>query len=135
MYSGVGTIGLSVADNAEQLTMVETDEASIEQAHQNARGMSNVKIVRANAESALDYIVSAGILIVDPPRAGLHKDVVATIIEKMPQTVVYVSCNPSTQARDVKMLSESGFKIAYAQGFNFFPRTPHIENLIILTLN
>lgn len=132
MYSGVGTIGLSVASNVNKLTLVEIDDGSVDQAKHNAADASNVEIVLANAESALHYITSDALLIVDPPRAGLHKDVVATIIEQKPPTLIYLSCNPSTQARDVKLLIENGYAITYAQGYNFFPRTPHIESLLVL---
>lgn len=132
MYSGVGTIGLSVASRVRALTLVEIDQASIEQAKQNAASQINVEIVQANAELALTYISANSLLIVDPPRAGLHKDVTAKIIEQKPATVVYLSCNPSTQARDIKLLTDAGYVIAYVQGFNFFPRTPHIESLCIL---
>ena len=132
MYSGVGTIGLSVASNISKLTLIETDEASVEQARQNVGDASNVEITLASAELSLQYIKSEGVLIVDPPRAGMHKDVVATIAKQKPPTVAYLSCNPSTQARDIKLLVENGYPIMYAQGFNFFPRTPHIESLITL---
>ncbi len=132
MYSGVGTIGFSVTSNNKKITLVETDEASVEQARQNVGDASDATIVLANAEAALDYVSSDRLLIVDPPRAGLHKDVAEQIIEQKPPTVVYLSCNPSTQARDVKILIDNGYVITHAQGFNFFPRTPHIESLVVL---
>jgi 23S rRNA (uracil1939-C5)-methyltransferase len=132
MYSGVGSIGLSVVPDSKTLTMVEIDEESTNQAKINAEGKKNCNVVTATAESATEYITSNDIIILDPPRAGLHKHVTERLLEVMPDTILYVSCNPSTQARDVKMLIDGGYSINKAQGFNFFPRTPHIESLIIL---
>ena len=69
---------------------------------------------------------------IDPPRAGLHKKVAQKIIEVRPKKLIYLSCNPVTQARDVGLLLEAGYKIKFNRGYNFFPRTPHIESLVIL---
>ncbi len=128
MYSGVGTIGLIAGAN----TLVESEISNIEMAKLNAKG-SKVKVVHASSEKALDEILPNSCVIVDPPRAGLHKDVIAKLLEDGPRAVIYLSCNPSTQTRDVKMLSEK-YKITLAQGYNFFPRTPHIESLVKLEL-
>lgn len=133
MYSGVGSIGLSVVSKNQKLTMVEVSEESTDQAKKNMSGLGNCKVVTATSESALNYITNNSTIILDPPRAGLHKDVIEKLKEEKPPKIIYLSCNPSTQARDVRMLLEAGYKITYVQGFNFFPRTPHIENLIILS--
>lgn len=127
-YSGVGTIGIVVGAQ----TLVESDQNNIEMAKQNTKG-TEIKVIHAAAEQALSYIHPEQILIVDPPRAGLHKDVIARIREAKPNMVVYLSCDPATQARDVTLL-EHEYEITYAQGFNFFPRTPHIESLLVLQL-
>lgn len=126
MYSGVGSIGLSVGSD----TLVETDESSVAMARHNAEG-ADAKVVHTDSEKALEHIVNNKILIVDPPRAGLHQDVVDRILEVGPPKVIYLSCNPSTQARDIKLLAEK-YKITFNQGYNFFPRTPHIESLLVL---
>jgi 23S rRNA (uracil1939-C5)-methyltransferase len=128
MYSGVGTIGIAVGANK----LVESDENNVKMALKNVDG-TNVEVVHAASESALDSITSETSLIVDPPRAGLHNDVVSRILDVKPKQIVYLSCNPITQARDIKKL-EDLYKISYAQGYNFFPRTPHIESLIVLEL-
>jgi 23S rRNA (uracil1939-C5)-methyltransferase len=132
MYSGVGSIGLSVTPDDKQLTMVEIHEESTNQAKQNAEHRINCTVITATAESAVDNITSDAIIIVDPPRAGLHKDVIKRLVEVSPQKIVYLSCNPSTQARDVKILLDCGYIATLAKGYNFFPRTPHIESLLIL---
>ena len=92
---------------------------------------NNAKAVLAASEQALDYINPDNLIIVDPPRAGLHADVINRLLEQLPPRIVYLSCNPVTQARDVALLSEN-YRIVHHRGYNFFPRTPHIENLVVL---
>lgn len=132
MYSGVGTIGLSTAGDRE-LTLVETDNyAYAELEHNIPADSRNIKGVHAKSEEALEYITGDATIIVDPPRAGLDAKVVGRLLEALPPKIIYLSCNPATQARDVKLLLEK-YKTVHNQSFNFFPRTPHIENLIILS--
>jgi 23S rRNA (uracil1939-C5)-methyltransferase len=90
-----------------------------------------VKAVHAKSENALQYITHDITLIVDPPRAGLDEKVITRILDAEPPRVVYLSCNPTTQARDIAKLLNK-YRITHAQTFNFFPRTPHIENLVVL---
>lgn len=132
MYSGVGSIGLSVVGDDQKLTMVEVSDESTEQARANMVGRTNCEVVTATAESVLQYFTGDEVVILDPPRAGLHSDVTEKLAEVKPPVIVYLSCNPSTQARDVKVLVDAGYKITHARGYNFFPRTPHIESLIVL---
>lgn len=133
MYSGVGSIGLSVVADDQLLTMVEVSEESTEQARLNMVGRQNCSVVTATAETALEYITGEEVVILDPPRAGLHADVTKKLVECQPPVIVYLSCNPSTQARDVRALLDAGYSITHARGYNFFPRTPHIESLLVLS--
>ena len=139
LYSGVGTIGLSVARDKD-LTLVESNGAAFKELERNAESThklfrkTKVRPVLAKSEEALEYISARQTVIVDPPRAGLDAKVIERILEVMPETVIYLSCNPITQARDVKLLSEK-YHIKEIMPFNFFPRTPHLENLIILSQN
>lgn len=126
MYAGVGTIGIPVGASR----LIDIDEHNIAMARQNI-GTKNIEVVKASAETALDHITNDEILIVDPPRAGLHQKVVDRILEALPPKVVYLSCNPITQARDLALLQEK-YTIKSIEGFNFFPRTPHIESLAVL---
>jgi 23S rRNA (uracil1939-C5)-methyltransferase len=128
LYSGVGSIGLSLAGTKY---LVEIDAANVEWANQNANRRQGPEVVHASSDKALDYITHKDVIIVDPPRAGLHKHVVNKINEVKPPKVIYLSCNPSTQARDLKLLEES-YDIQTITGYNFFPRTPHIESLAVL---
>lgn len=133
MYSGVGTIGLSVARD-RQLTLVETDNSAYRELQNNLpANRPDIQAVHARSEEALEYITSDACIIVDPPRAGLDRKVIDRILETTPQRVIYLSCNPATQARDVALLSGK-YRITHNQPFNFFPRTPHIENLAVLML-
>lgn len=128
MYSGVGTIGLCLGG----AVLVESDHHNCEMARQN-NSDKKCEVIEAPAEKALSYIVSSHTLIVDPPRAGLHKDVIARILEVKPPQIAYLSCNPITQARDLALLQDV-YDIQSVEGYNFFPRTPHIESLALLQL-
>lgn len=126
MYSGVGAIGLGIGSDV----LVETDDSSAAMALENATD-TGTKVVHASSEKALEHINDEKILIVDPPRAGLHRDVIERILKVGPLKVIYLSCNPATQARDVALL-QTGYEVSLNQGYNFFPRTPHIESLLVL---
>ncbi|MBR2989790.1 class I SAM-dependent RNA methyltransferase [Candidatus Saccharibacteria bacterium] len=128
LYSGVGTIGLSVARD-KNLTLVESSPAAFAELEKNAKGKHHV--ILSKSEETLDYIAPDQTVILDPPRAGCDKKLIEKLLEVKPKTIIYLSCNPSTQARDVKLLT-STYNITSLTPFNFFPRTPHLENLIVL---
>lgn len=128
LYAGVGTIGISLGADV----LVELDGHNIDMARQNST-KGNTKVVQSSTEKALDHITSDATIIFDPPRAGLHSKVVGRLLEVKPPRIIYLSCNPSTQARDVERL-QNLYKITSFTGYNFFPRTPHIESLVILEL-
>ncbi len=157
LYAGVGTIGLSVARN-RHLTLVEVDKAAFVEMAKNCeqaffeRSRSYDEDERADpvttgvgdaprekrpvailseSEKALKYISSEQTVILDPPRAGCDRKLIDKLNEVRPQTIIYLSCNPATQARDIKLLLDN-YKIKEVKTFNFFPRTPHIENLVVL---
>lgn len=128
MYSGVGAIGLSLPQTD---ILVESDASNVVWARKNTGTPRLAEVIHAASERALEYIESERALIVDPPRAGLHKDLITRINNVKPPVIAYLSCNPSTQARDLAALSEQ-YKVVSIDGYNFFPRTPHIESLAIL---
>lgn len=130
LYAGVGTIGLSIA-NDKDLTLVEINKDAYTELEKNASKYSSAKTILAKSEEALDFITNDETVIVDPPRAGCDKKLLDKILEVTPPTVIYLSCNPATQARDLSILSEK-YQIKSITPFNFFPRTPHLENLVIL---
>jgi 23S rRNA (uracil1939-C5)-methyltransferase len=134
LYSGVGTIGLTIG--GQHITMVEINEHAVREMERNITALQRqqaAKAILAPSESALEHITSDATIIVDPPRAGLHEDVVTKLLETTPARIVYLSCNPVTQARDVARLAEK-YGIRAHRGYNFFPRTPHIEHLVVLDL-
>ena len=130
-YAGVGTIGLTIGGG--NVTLVEINADAVREMQRNIAelGRTDARAVLAPSEQALDYITGKEIVIVDPPRAGLHPDVIVTLLQQLPPRIIYLSCNPVTQARDVALLQQS-YRIIHHRGYNFFPRTPHIEHLIIL---
>jgi 23S rRNA (uracil1939-C5)-methyltransferase len=132
LYSGVGTIGLTIG--GENVTMVEISEAAVREMERNITALERqkaAKAILAPSETALEHISGDATIIVDPPRAGLHEDVINKLLSATPERIIYLSCNPVTQARDVARLAEK-YGIRAHQGYNFFPRTPHIEHLVVL---
>ena len=131
LYSGVGTIGLTIG--GDDVTLVEINEHAVAEMQRNIAKLNrpNAKAILAPSEKSLECITGEQIVIVDPPRAGLHADVTNRLLETAPPRIIYLSCNPVTQARDVSLLQEK-YEIVHHQGYNFFPRTPHIEHLVVL---
>lgn len=128
MYAGVGSIGLSVAKG--HVALVELDSASVAMARRNAEG-ADVEVVNASTEQSLEYITGDVTVIFDPPRAGLHPRVVGRCLAVKPPRIIYLSCDPATLARDIALLS-TNYDIGNVTLYNFFPRTPHIETLVVL---
>ena len=131
LYSGVGTIGLSVASEKD-LTLVEVDKSAFRELKENCKNFKNAKPVLAKSEDALEYIEPDSIVILDPPRAGCDEKLIKKLIEVRPKEIIYLSCNPITQVRDVSLLVAAGMELKSVEGFNFFPKTPHIESLVRL---
>jgi len=132
LYSGVGTIGLTIG--GENVTMVEISEYAVREMERNITALKRketAKAILAPSEQVLGHITSGATIIVDPPRAGLHEDVITKLREAKPARIIYLSCNPVTQARDVARLGRE-YGIRAHRGYNFFPRTPHIEHLVVL---
>jgi tRNA/tmRNA/rRNA uracil-C5-methylase (TrmA/RlmC/RlmD family) len=132
MYAGVGSIGLSIA--TDKVDLIELDPATVRMASHNAAKVAEqmvVNVIETSTEKALEYITADQPVIFDPPRAGLHDRVVARVLEVLPEKVIYLSCNPSTQARDLAKLQDK-YTIDFFEAYNFFPRTPHIETLAVL---
>ena len=135
LYSGVGTIGLTVSQPNQSLKLIEINQSAVSEMKANIAkiGRQNAEAILSASENVTDLIDSESTIIVDPPRAGLHSNVTNRFLETSPSSIIYLSCNTVTQARDVELLS-SKYEITYMRGYNFFPRTPHIENLVVLRL-
>lgn len=134
IYAGVGAIGLPLASHVERVVCIESNEEAVEFSDINIHlnKITNASTVLSPAEKVLDYIVADATVLLDPPRAGLHPDVVHHLLWTLPERIVYMSCNLSTHARDLQLLEEA-YTIDTLELFNFFPRTPHIEGLAVLT--
>ncbi len=138
IYCGIGTISLMAARHAKKVYGVEIVEQSIINARENAKNnnISNVQFFAGKAEQVVPKLykqdINADIVIVDPPRKGCEKEVIDTIINMAPQKVVYVSCNPSTLARDIKLLESGGFKLQKVQPVDQFPWSGHVECVILM---
>ncbi len=130
LYAGVGTIGLSVARD-KKLTLVEVDKSAFAELENNTKQATNLSAILAKSEDVTNYIEPDITVILDPPRAGCDIKLINKLNEIKPEKIIYLSCNPATQARDIKNLLKN-YKIQDIQTFNFFPHTPHIENLVIL---
>lgn len=130
MYAGVGSIGLSVAK--KHVSLIELDQKTAAMARVNAESSDiEVEVKETSTERALEYITPDKPVIFDPPRAGLHEKVVRQCLETRPPQIIYLSCNPATQARDLGQLQES-YETVFFEVYNFFPKTPHIETLAVL---
>ncbi|OGH93787.1 MAG: 23S rRNA (uracil-5-)-methyltransferase RumA [Candidatus Magasanikbacteria bacterium RIFOXYD2_FULL_41_14] len=135
-YSGVGAISLPLRDKLAGAILVDNNSEAIEYAKLNIK-LNKAKNFSAEcvpAEKITELIESDKVLILDPPRAGLHQDVTAKILAEKPKKILYLSCNLSTQARDLKALTAGGYKIKFSRLYNFFPRTPHVEGLVVLEI-
>ena len=138
LYTGTGTIANFVAKKAQKVIGIEYVPEAIEDAKVNSEvnNIGNTLFYAGDMKDILtdDFISEHGrpdVIITDPPRAGMHPDVVQTIINEAPKRIVYVSCNPATQARDLQLL-DAHYRVAAVQPVDMFPHTPHAENVVLL---
>ncbi len=138
LYTGTGTIANFVARHAKAVIGIEYVPEAIEDAMVNSEinHISNTKFFAGDMKNILndDFVTQYGrpdIIITDPPRAGMHPDVIETILHAQPSRIVYVSCNPATQARDLSLL-DNEYKVTAVQPVDMFPHTPHVENVVRL---
>ncbi len=138
LYTGTGTIANFVAKKARKVIGIEYVPEAIEDAKVNSKinGIDNTLFYAGDMKDILNdtFISQHGrpdVIITDPPRAGMHPDVVATILRTHPKRIVYVSCNPATQARDLALL-DTAYAVKEVQPVDMFPHTPHVENVVLL---
>ena len=138
LYTGTGTIANFVAHQAKQVIGIEYVLEAIEDAKENSHvnGINNTLFYAGDMKDILtdDFIQEHGqpdVIITDPPRAGMHADVVKVILNAAPKRIVYVSCNPATQARDLQLM-DADYKVVAVQPVDMFPHTPHVENVVLL---
>ncbi len=132
-YGGVGAIGLAATKVASRVTIVEVNQAAAAYAAQNIEQnkVKNAEVKCCSAAAAQSLIERGSTVIVDPPRTGLEPEMLERLVEVRPERIIYLSCDIATQARDLKRLV-SGYTVASARLYNFFPHTPHTEALVVL---
>lgn len=139
LYCGTGTIGLSMAKNAGRVIGVEIVEQAVEDAKKNAaeNGIENAEFLCADAAKAADMLKNRGVrpdvVVLDPPRKGCDPQLIETVAGMEPPRVVYVSCDPATLARDIKLFALKGYKTMEVTPVDMFPRTAHVECVVLMT--
>lgn len=133
LYAGVGVIGLTCAPYVGEMIGVELFQESRTYALRNAEslGILNYSFVEAAVETQPEILQGAEMVILDPPRAGIHPKAMKALLEHQPEYIVYLSCNPKTQRMDMDQLLEV-YQITKTQAYNFYPKTPHMEHLVCL---
>lgn len=138
LYCGVGTIGLTMAENVKQLVGIEIIPQAIENAKENAKinHITNAQFICADAPKGAEILKKQGvnpdIIILDPPRKGCGKSLFDTIEQLSPKKIVYVSCDSATLARDLAILKEKGYEAKKVSAVDMFPRTPHVECVTLI---
>jgi len=131
LYCGTGTIAISLAKQAGEVIGLELVESAVLDAHKNCRtnGIDNCRFILGDIKDTLGAIDAVpNLLVIDPPRAGMHKDVVKEVLRLGPEKIIYVSCNPATMARDILELKET-YDVEEVQPVDLFPHTFHIESV------
>ncbi len=137
LYCGTGSIAIYIADRAREVIGIELIESATRNAEKNAtrNRADNCRFINGDMRTTLDTLqTKADVVILDPPRSGLHEDVIRSVMRLAPDKIVYVSCNPSTQARDLALM-QAHYTIERVQPVDMFPHTYHIENIVQMRKN
>lgn len=139
LYCGIGTISLFLSEKAKKVYGIEVVEEAIKDAKVNAEinGVKNIEFITGEAEKVVPEVykqgIKADVVVVDPPRKGCDEALLKTLVSMQPERIVYVSCKPSTLARDLAYLSERGYKAVEIQPVDMFPYTVHVECVVLIT--
>lgn len=137
-YSGIGTIGLSVAKHVKAVRGMEVIKPAVEDANANAKlnGITNAEYVVGKAEEVMprwaNECLKTDVIFVDPPRKGLTPEFIDAAVKTNPKKIVYISCNPATQVRDLQLFREQGYDFNEIDPVDMFPQTPHVESVAVL---
>ena len=135
LYSGTGTIAQIMAGVAKRVVAIEIVEEAVEKARENAQlnGLNNIDFIVGDVLKVVDNLKEKpDVVVIDPPRDGIHPKAINKIIDFNPATFVYVSCNPVTLVRDLKVFMERGYKVEKLKLMDMFPRTPHVESVVLI---
>jgi len=140
LFCGTGSISIFISENAKHVFGFELVESAVKDAERNTKlnGINNcsfhsgdlMDVFQKNDD--LSELPKPNVMVIDPPRSGMHPKTVQQVLEQSPERIVYVSCNPSTQVRDIKFFTEDSYKIKKVQPIDMFPHTPHVENIVTL---
>lgn len=139
-YCGIGTIGLVASEKAGKVIGVELNKGAVRDAIQNSKrnGVKNARFYQGDAGKFMVQMAARGeqadVVILDPPRSGSDEAFLSSVVKLQPKRVVYVSCNPETQARDMKYLVKNGYQVKEIQPVDMFPQTNHVEGVALLEL-
>lgn len=139
LYCGAGTVGLSMADKAKKIIGAEIVPEAVENARRNTEnsGFSNAEFICADAgeaaQSLTDRGLSPDVILLDPPRKGCDENTLSACVKMDPKRIVMISCNAATAARDCKFISEHGYSVKTVRAFDLFPRTKHVECVVLMT--
>ena len=138
-YCGIGTIGISVASHAGRVIGVELNSQAVKDAQVNA-GINNIKNIEFINKDAGEFLIEyaqakgkADVVIMDPPRSGSTPEFIRSVLKMKPRKVVYISCDPSTQVRDVRLFMRGGYKVDSCAWYDLFPHTKHVETVVLLS--
>jgi len=136
-YSGIGSIGLFISEKVKQVFCIENNEQAVFDAEFNANrnNIRNCEFIRGDVEEKISVLCRQNqidVIIFDPPRKGLNEEIIKAVSENKIEKIIYISCNPSTQVRDIEKFIAIGYRIRKMQPFDMFPQTYHIENVVIL---
>ena len=138
LYTGTGTIALTLAHECKKIIGIESVPDAIKAANENAKlnGIDNAFFEVGDMKTCFNDIFikkygKADVVITDPPRDGMHKDVVAKLLKLAPKRIVYISCNSASQARDLELMRKN-YKVVKSQAVDMFPQTHHVENVVLL---
>lgn len=138
-YCGIGTIGLIAADKVDEVIGVEVNAQAVKDANANAKrnGVENIRFVCADAGAFMTNLADAGekidVVFMDPPRSGSDEAFLQSVCRLSPDQVVYISCDPQTQKRDLAVLRAGGYHVREIQPVDMFPQTAHIETVVLLS--
>ena len=138
-YCGVGTIGIIAAEKASGVLAVELNGDAVQNATENVKlnGLKNVRVIQEDAGAFMEDMAeeggSADVVFTDPPRAGCSRQFLSSLVQLGPKKIVYISCNPETQSRDLQYLTKHGYKVERIKPVDMFPYTRHIETVVLLT--
>lgn len=135
-YSGIGSLTLHLAPSVQKIYGLEYVSDAVKDAKDNAdlNNINNTEMIAGDVKNLLQEVPHADVIYLNPPRKGCDKQVLEQIIARSPETIVYISCDPSTLARDVAILCQSGYKLSNLKGFDMFPQTMHVETVAQLTI-